>query len=60
MSAPADWSAGPKVRPSEKPAVESGCPDIMDVNGEDSMGVVNSDVDGKAESEIRELRGRVQ
>lgn len=41
MSTPADWSAERKVRPSEELPVESGCPDVMDENGEDSMGLLN-------------------
>lgn len=57
MSAPAVWSAERKVRPSEELAVESGA---LDDNEEDSMGFVKSEGDGKAESEIRELRSRVQ
>lgn len=60
VSAPVDWSAEPKVRPSEELAVESGCPEVMDDNGEDSMGVVKCGGCGEAESEIRELRGKVQ
>lgn len=48
------------MRPSEELAVENGCPEVMDDNGEDSTGGVKSEEDGKAESEIRELRGRVQ
>lgn len=60
VSTPADWSAERKVQPSEELAVESGCPEVMDDNGEDSMGVVKCEECGKAENEIRELRGRVQ
>ena len=60
VSAPADWSAECKVRPREELAVESECPDVVDCNGEDSMGVVKCGGCGEAESEIRELRGKVQ
>lgn len=60
VSAPADWSAECKVRPREELAVEFECPDVVDCNGEDSMGVVKCGGCGEAESEIRELRGKVQ
>lgn len=60
VSAPADWSAEPKVWPSEELAVESGCPEVLDDNGEDSMRVVKCGGCGEAEREIQELRGKVQ
>lgn len=60
MSTPADWSAEHKVQQSEELAVESGCPDVMDDNLGDSRAVVKSEEDGKAENEIRELRGKVK
>lgn len=60
VSTPADWSAERGVRPSEELPVASGCSDVVDDSAEDSMGVVKCEGCGKAESEIRELRGRVQ
>lgn len=60
VSTPADWSAEHKVQQSEELAVESGCPDVMDDNLGDSRAVVKSEEDGKAENEIRELRGKVK